>query len=372
MAPDASITLRGRGKEVVKILLLSRYSALGASSRYRSYQYLPYLRGLGHTIEVAPLLGDLYLQRLYAGKSMPALQVLASYAHRKLLLLQKRKYDLLWTEYEAFPWVPYWMESILLSSSVPFVLDYDDAIFHRYDRHPSALVRKLLGRKIDRLMRRSAYVIVGNEYLAARAREAGARRVENLPTVIDLEKYPVVPSHENVDFTIGWIGTPKTVRYLNEIREALQIVSRDAGTRLVTIGTPGFQVDGVPSENRTWSETTEVEEIQKCDVGIMPLADGAWERGKCGHKLIQYMGCSLPVVASPVGVNSTIVEEGKNGFLASTTDQWVKALRTLKENRSLRSEMGRSGRSKVEQCYSLQVAAPRLASVLAESVKGNR
>jgi glycosyltransferase involved in cell wall biosynthesis len=369
VAPGAPTDFPGRGIEVVKILLLSRYSSLGASSRYRCFQYLPYLRGLGHTVEVAPLLSDVYLQRLYAGKSVPVLDVVAAYVRRKLLLLQKRKYDLLWIQYEAFPWVPYWMESILLLSSVPFVLDYDDATFHRYDRQPSALVRKLLGGKIDRLMRRSACVIAGNEYLASRARETGARKVELLPTVIDLEKYPLAPSPQNTEFTIGWIGTPRTVHYLNEIREALQIVARDGGIRLVTIGTPGFQMEGVRCENRPWSESTEVEEMQKFDVGVMPLVDGAWERGKCGFKLIQYMACSCPVVGSPVGVNKEIIRPGVNGFTATTTAEWVDALRILKADKLGRQRMGAEGRRIVEQNYCLKRTAPALARMLEEAAK---
>ena len=351
----------------MRILLLSRYAPLGASSRYRCYQYLPYLRGLGHTVEVAPLLSDGYLRRLYTAQTIPALEVIGSYIHRKLLLLQKRKYDLVWIQYEAFPWVPYWMESILLSSSVPVVFDYDDATFHRYDQHPSALVRKLLGGKIDRLMRRSACVIAGNEYLASRAREAGASKVEILPTVVDLEKYPVVPLPHNDDFAIGWIGTPRTVHYLNAIREALQILAQEGGIRLVTIGTPGFQMAGVPCENRPWSETTEVEEMQKFDVGVMPLVDGAWERGKCGFKLIQYMACSRPVVGSAVGVNKDIIQQGVNGFTAATTGEWVDALRILKADKLGRQRMGAEGRRIVEQKYSLQRAAPALARLLEET-----
>jgi glycosyltransferase involved in cell wall biosynthesis len=286
-------------------------------------------------------------------------------------MLQKRKYDLLWIEYEAFPWVPYWMESMLLSSSVPFVLDYDDAIFHRYDMHGSALVRAALGNKIDLLMRRSTMVIAGNEYLAGRARESGARRVEIVPTVIDLDKYPEAAPQPSAEFTVGWIGTPKTVHYLNGIREALQIVGKEGGMKVVTVGSDGFALAGVPCEHRPWNESTEVAEMQKFDAGVMPLVDGPWERGKCGHKLIQYMGCSRPVVASPVGVNKKIVEQGETGFLASSTEEWVTALRTLKENRSLRLEMGKNGRTKVEREYSLQVAAPRLASILAQCVKGS-
>ena len=351
----------------VKILLLSRYDNLGASSRYRSYQYLPHLRSCGFEIDVAPLLSNAYLQRLYSADRIPVADVVASYVRRKLLLLKKRSYDLIWIEYEAFPWVPAWMELILLSSRVPFVLDYDDAIFHRYDRHSSGLVRSFLGRKIDRVMSQATLVVAGNEYLASRAREAGARRVEILPTVIDLEKYPLNGANRSEMFTIGWIGTPKTVHYLNEIREALQVVCKERTARLVTIGATGFSLPDVPGENKPWSDATEVQEIQKFDVGVMPLVDGPWERGKCGHKLIQYMGCGKPVVASPVGVNSSIVDEGKTGLLASTTEEWVKALNALKQDEGLRLEMGRKGRAKVESRYSLQVTAPLMAALLNEA-----
>jgi glycosyltransferase involved in cell wall biosynthesis len=372
LATGAAADVREGGARGVRILLLSRYSSLGASSRYRSYQYLPFLRSRGHAVDIDPLLGDLYLRRLYSGERAPIVDVLASYVRRKMKLLLSRKYDLLWIEYEAFPWMPYWMESLIIPSAVPYVVDYDDAVFHRYDKNSSSLVRRLLGSKIDRVMGSSALVIAGNEYLADRARKAGARRVEILPTVIDLEKYPVVDPPRNDVFTIGWIGTPQTMRYLQGIQEALKIVCKDNGARLRTIGAASIALDGVPIEAKSWSESTEVEEMQKFDVGIMPLADGLWERGKCGHKLIQYMGCSRPVVASPVGANSMIVEEGKTGFLASTAGEWVKAFQTLKDNQDLGNSMGRNGRKKVEQNYSLSIAAPRLATYLEDTAKGSR
>ena len=351
----------------MKILLLSRYDTLGASSRYRCLQYLPYLRSHGHTVDVSPLMSNLYLQRLYAGERVPVLDVLSAYVRRKLRLLQKRKYDLIWMQYEALPWVPYWMESMLLTSSIPVVIDYDDATFHRYDRHASALVRAMLGGKIERLMRKASCVIAGNEYIAGRARGSGARRVEKLPTVVDLAKYPVAPPPQNETFTVGWIGTPRTVHYLNEIREAVQSVARDGGIRFVTIGTPGFRIEGVPCENRAWSEATEVQEMQKLDVGVMPLIDGDWERGKCGFKLIQYMACSCPVIGSPVGVNSEIIQKGINGFTASSTQEWVDALRTLKADWELRKRMGAEGRRTVEQRYCLEQTAPTLARLLEET-----
>jgi glycosyltransferase involved in cell wall biosynthesis len=356
----------------MKILLLGRYSNLGASSRYRSYQYLSYLRSLGHDIIVKPLLNDLYLERLYSGKRLPMLEVIASYFQRVVYLLQSQQYDVIWLEYEALPWLPYWFESILFKSNVPYIVDYDDAIFHRYDQHSSSVVRILLGKKIGHVMRRSALVIAGNDYIAGYAREAGAPNVEILPTVVDLKKYPLAPLPRNDIFTIGWIGTPRTSHYLLQIQDALKQFCENRGNRLVVIGASSLDLKDIQFEIKPWVEATEVSDMQKFDVGIMPLIDSPWERGKCGHKLIKYMACSLPVIASPVGVNRNIVEHGVNGFLASNIADWVKGLITLRENHSLRETMGKAGRRKVEEYYCTAVTAPKLASLITEIVEKNK
>jgi glycosyltransferase involved in cell wall biosynthesis len=120
----------------------------------------------------------------------------------------------------------------------------------------------------------------------------------------------------------------------------------------------------IATDIRPWTEDREVDDILDFDVGIMPLRDGLWELGKCGYKLIQYMACGRPVVASPIGVNRQIVEHGVNGYLAATADEWVIALRTLRDDQGLRDKLGRNGRKKVEGHYCLQVTAPRLAELL--------
>jgi glycosyltransferase involved in cell wall biosynthesis len=125
---------------------------------------------------------------------------------------------------------------------------------------------------------------------------------------------------------------------------------------------PGVAKDVLP-----WSEDSEVAQIQSFDVGIMPLPDGPFEQGKCGYKLIQYMACGLPVVASPVGVNTRIVEQGTTGFQASTDTEWVEALVKLAQDAGMRAALGKAGRTKVEQEYSLQVTAPRLLQIISEA-----
>jgi glycosyltransferase involved in cell wall biosynthesis len=351
----------------MKVLLLSRYSQLAASRRYRFDQYLPYLREVRVDVSVTSLLGDGYVERLYAGQGSGYAVISRAYLSRMCQVLASRRFDLLWVQMEAWPWLPGWLESALMKAAPRYVVDYDDAWFHRYDRHSSGLVRRLLGGKIDAVMRRAALVVAGNEYIAERARRAGAGRVEILPTVIDLAKYQDTPQPNNREFTIGWIGSPSTEVYLRDIRPALEEVCRDGRARVVTIGANSPGLDGLPVELKPWRAETETAELQQFDVGVMPLRDSLWERGKCGFKLIQYMACARPVVASPVGMNREIVTDGVNGFLAETQEEWVRALRKLKADAALRRRMGEAGRARVEERYCLQVTAPRLTRLLREA-----
>jgi glycosyltransferase involved in cell wall biosynthesis len=353
----------------MKILLLSRYSRLGASSRLRSYQYLPYLKAQGIDVEVAPLLGDDYIKDLYAGRRKDMGAIFRAYIRRLGRLLKSSSFDMLWVEKEILPWLPAWAEEILAHLGIPYVVDYDDAVFHRYDMHQRVMMRVLLGRKIDVVMRRAALVIAGNKYLMDRARRAGAERVEYLPTVIDLDRYRPEPRGTDLDFKIGWIGSPATAKYLYLVHPAVAEVCRDGNTRLVLVGSGQVELDDVPTETRPWSEYTEVADIQSFDVGIMPMSDEPWSLGKCGYKLIQYMACARPVVASPVGVVPKMIENGINGFLAITKTDWVNAFCALRHNRRLRERMGKAGRIKVEKQYCIQVTAPLLVSLLREIVK---
>ena len=351
----------------MRILLLSRYTPAAASSRYRMYQYVPYLEQHGCKVTIAPLLSDRYVKNLYAGKPIPMGEVLGSYISRVRLLVQQDSYDRVWLQQEGLPWVPDAIESRLFRARVPLLVDHDDAYFHRYDRHSLGIVRLLLGRKIDSVMRRASLVVAGSRYLADRARASGASRVERLPTVVDLDRYQVIERDKKGPFTIGWIGSPGTSKYLRAIRSTLQAVVSNGAARFVAIGAASGDLEGFPGEVRPWSSEKEVAELRQCDVGIMPLPDEPWERGKCGFKLIQYMACGLPVVASPVGANMDIVESGKDGFLANTPDEWIKALSILRDDRKLRMEMGANGRKKVEKRYCLAVTAPRILQLFRET-----
>lgn len=351
----------------MRVLLLTRYSRAAASSRLRAMQYLPWLEAAGVEVVSLPLLGDDYVQKLYREGSGRSLSLLPAYWRRLRILLSARHFDLLWIEKELFPWLPALAEILLGACRIPYVVDYDDALFHRYDLHPRSWVRALLAGKIDRVMRHAALVVAGNDYIAARARQAGARRVEILPTSVDLARYAMEPRGSDGPFTIGWIGTPVTAKYLSLLEPVLAGLSRESDVRIMIVGGGEAALAGVAAERRPWREEKEAADIRQFDVGIMPLPDEPWERGKCGYKLIQYMACGKPVIASPVGVNRHIVVPGENGFLAASHEEWLEALRQLRADPLLRQRMGLAGRAEVERCYSLQVNAPKLLQWLREA-----
>ena len=356
----------------MRALMLPRYGSLGASSRLRMLQYIPTLEGAGIHVDAAPLLGDGYISDLYSGRISPT-RVLRAYVRRLWILWTARGYELTWLEKEFFPWLPAWVERLLVPSRMPLVVDYDDAIFHRYDQHRSWLVRWVLGRKIDRVMRSADLVIVGNDYLAERARAAGAAHVEWLPTVVDLQRYPPRAIKEPSDnVIIGWIGSPATAHYLHLVAEALVAVASRHAVRCIAIGARRDQVSGTPFEAWPWSEPTEVSMLYQFDIGIMPLPNEPWEQGKCGYKLIQYMACGLPVVASPVGVNKEIVQQGETGELAGSAAEWVQAIERLVMDAALRGRMGAAGRRRVEATYSLQAQARRLIGLLRSAAPGGQ
>lgn len=355
--------------DVERIVILSRYDRNGASSRVRFMQYIPALERAGFTVEVFPLFEREHLEAIYRGQR-PWLASAGQLLRQWRKLRSLRAGDLVWMESEALPWVPWLIETRILRNDQIIVSDYDDAVFHRYDLHRFAFIRWTLGRKIDRVMRRSNAIFVGNDYLRQRAVMAGGRNITHLPTVVDTETYR--PSNRRIArdvLTVGWIGTPVTwKKYVAPLVSMLE--------QALAAGCHRFRAIGVKSEADQvgiitfipWSEQGEVAEIQELDVGIMPLPDSPWERGKCGYKLIQYMACGLPVIASPVGVNREIVTHGVNGFFAEAPEEWLQALSTLLEDAMLREQMGAEGRRRIEQHYSLH----RYTPVVVETFKALR
>ena len=350
----------------MRILMLTRYSRKGASSRLRSYQFVDMLNDNGIETDIEPLFDDACLAAVYRNESLPLHKRLAPLFSRAKRLLRAAEHDLVWIEKEALPFVPWLIERLASSRMPPYIVDYDDALFHRYDQHANPLIRAGLGRKIDHVMARAACVIAGNSYLAARATRAGARRVEIIPTVLDPDRYGRQVTDASDRFRIGWIGTPVTAKYLQAIAPALSRAQRDLGADVVLVGSGPVELSGVKPTILDWSEETEAASIAGFSVGIMPLPDTPWERGKCGYKLIQYMASGIPVVASPVGANRDIVQDGQNGFLAGDTDDWFASFHRICNDPALASRLGEKGRADVCEKYSIEQAGRRIVRIVRE------
>jgi glycosyltransferase involved in cell wall biosynthesis len=350
---------------LIRVLALTRYDRMGASSRLRFLQYRDALQSKGITVECAPFFDDIYLARLYAGQSLRPDHVARYYLRRFSKLISANDYDVLWVEKDALPWLPAVVEAIWLGR-VPYVLDMDDAWYHQYQRNGRFAFGGILTKKFEALVRQSAAVIVGNSYLKDWAHSHGARKLVLLPTAVDLKRYPNAKRPVRPTFNIGWLGQPTTARYLEIAAEALRTVCASPSTQVSVIGGGPFVADylGLPATYRDWSETTEYNALSSFDVGIAPLSPGPWEFGKSGFKIIHYMAATLPVVASRVGAHTEIVQHGKTGFLVDSKDEWIDSLISLRDDVVLRQSMGQAGRALVEERYSLQANVDLLADTL--------
>ena len=325
---------------MINILGLALYGPLAASHRVRLGQYRKGLLALGVDLHVQSLLGNDYLQSRFRGGRVPFAPVLDAGVDRLRLLLSERRFDAAIVHCELFPLVPGWLERAVLR--MPYIYDFDDAFYLRYRSGRLGALSSLLGGKFDRVMRGAAAITAGNAHLAAYAGALNPK-VTVLPSVVDTDHFSPSTRHESPVFTVGWIGSPSTATYLQSLVVPLRRLGETTPARLVVVGGKAPQIENVDVFEIPWSEDREVDLINTFDVGVMPLPDDEWARGKCGFKLVQYMACGVPVVASRVGANSDLVTP-ECGFLAATDDQWVDALKHLREQPLVRQRMGESAR----------------------------
>jgi glycosyltransferase involved in cell wall biosynthesis len=363
----------------LRALFLTKYGRRAASTRHRYLQFFPFLEQSGIECVTSELFDDRYLARLFDEDRLDLASVTRGYARRIGELRRVGRFDLVVLYKEAAPYLPATFERLLGRLRVPYVYDFDDAVFQQYEGNRHWIVRTLFGRKMHTVIERSALVFAGNEHLARFARRFNSR-VEVVPTVVDTSVFvPVSAPRAGAPVVIGWLGSPTTASYLTLLQDVWrQIAAAGCGAcrlRLVGAGPVGPAIAGampptgaaeIAVDLRRWSERAEVAELQGFDIGIMPLTDDEWARGKCGFKLIQYMACGLPVVASPVGVNAEIVRDGQTGFLCRTPEEWAARLRTLAADPAMRRRMGQAGRALAQERWSLESWAPTVARLLRE------
>ena len=342
------------------------------SSRFRVLQFVPHLQRLGHECLVLPSRPEKYSSLPLLGFRLSG-QVKRWNRRRDLAAVERWSPDVVVLERELFSDGTFDVEQALRSITKRLVLDIDDGLFvlHRH--------------KFEVLCGLSDHVIAGNELLATRVRAINPR-VTVIPTCVDVGKYSRgvesgerrVGSQANSALStphsllsLGWTGTAANIEYLDVLREPLKTLAREFPIELVVIAESdgplkrlGFDREGIRTRFVRWSEANEVADLSTFDVGLMPMPENDWTRYKCGLKILQYMAAGIPAVASPVGVNSEIIRHGVNGWLATTTDEWIFVLRQLlsEPNRSI--AVVEAARRTVAESYSVQAQLPRLIACL--------
>lgn len=309
--------------------------------RYRVLQYLPYLEDQGVEASVY-YYGSAGLSRFGFYRTLHRYDVL--YLHRKL-----------------FSPMEFWY---VRKKARRMVFDFDDALMYRSSgsKNPHSRSRRL---KFSRTVSGVDWVVAGNEFLKSETHPYQPN-VTVVPTSIDLSRYEVKKGPaKGEEVILGWMGSGSTLKYLKHLMPTLErVAQRCPQVRLKIVCDQFLEGNVLKVIKKPWSSEEEITDLQSFDIGLMPLSDDPWARGKCALKIIQYFGVGVPVVCSPVGMNREIVEPGVNGFWAATDEEWEERLVELIESRDLRHEMGLRGRRKVEGNYTVAVNAPRLLKVL--------
>ncbi len=350
-----------------RILALAPYPNESADTRYRITQFIPTLKTAGWEVDLQPFMN----QRLFHIYNQPGnlpekiLFTGLGFLKRVFNIINTIQYDGIWLHKEAFAFGPPWFEKAL-SKRVNFILyDMDDAFWTHPPQFRQIGSRIRDPQRIQKMLGLSQCVLAGNRYLQNFAQQF-APWVELFPTVLDTERYKIRNEIDDGWVTIGWVGRWSSAPYLSVISRSLEsIIRKFPQTKIKLIGADQNPFpESIPVEIVPWRLDEELKAISAFDIGIMPLPDDEYSKGKCGFKLLQYMALGIPGVASPVGVNSEIIQDGENGFLAANETEWTEKLSRLVENYSLRRNIGIAGHTTVEKQFSLKHVAPRLIEII--------
>jgi glycosyltransferase involved in cell wall biosynthesis len=353
----------------VKVLAFAPYPAGGASTRYRITQFAPALAAHGIDLTVDSLHSEAAFRRLYqpSGLLAKARDWAQAGARRLERVGHAGEYDVILLHRELWPMRGLLHERALFAKNPRWVFDLDDAVWLPNVSEANRRLAALKAPGKSRWVRGHARAVTaGNRSLLEWAEEglAPGARAFLAPTALDVARWRPAASRSAGPVTLGWIGTHTTAHYLDALEPALAALrARHPGLRFRAIGAdvelPGWDVECVP-----WSLDTEVAALQGVDIGLSPLPDTDWARGKCGLKLLQYMAVGAAAVASRVGAHLEIAPGGQGARLAQDTDEWLEAMSGLVTDAQARAELGAAGRKTVIERYSIEAVAPVLRDAL--------
>ncbi len=345
------------------------------SQRYRFEQFEPYWREHGWSADHAWLIDAEDDPWFYApGNLGRKTLIFAKSVHRRWMhTRQAPAHDIVFVQREAFMTGSTFFERAFKRTGVPLIYDFDDAIWQMDVSDGNRRLRWLKnpGKTADLIAMADA-VIAGNDYLADYAVHHNPR-VQVIPTTIDTDAYPVVPVRRDGPVRIVWTGSPTTIRHLVTALPVLRRLKHRYGDRLrfTVIGDPSFHDADLGVRGQAWDPHTEAADLAVGDIGIMPLPDEEWSKGKCALKGLQYMALGLPVVLSAVGANNGVVQDGINGFTALSVEEWTNKLARLIEDADLRDRIGREARRTVEQRYSVRAWRDAYLDLFNGTIKRN-
>jgi glycosyltransferase involved in cell wall biosynthesis len=360
----------------MKILFLVPYP-LGESpsQRFRFEQYFNALLMAGHSYVVRSFLSSNGWKIIYSkGNAGKKISTIVGGGFRRIwVLFSIAAYDMVFVHREAAPVGPPVFEWIIAKVfRKKIIYDFDDAIWLTDNTSETAFEKMIRWRsKVGSICKWSFKVSCGNEYLCDYARQFNDNVVLN-PTTIDTHYHKPQAKPDNHQIVIGWTGSHSTLKYLDEVVPALQKIPRVV---FLIISNSTISLPVPSARNIAWKKETEITDLAQLDIGIMPLPDDEWSKGKCGFKALQYMAMEIPAVVSPVGVNTKIVTNGVDGFVCGTTAEWITALEKLVNDPALRKKLGAAGRKKVDRDYSVSSNTSNFLSLFDRSamiVKANR
>lgn len=327
----------------MKILFLVRDKNHPAP-RYRVAQYLNYLNEHGIQTDVMTVPKSVWQWWPLARKT----------GNWDIIFIQKKRIT------------PFWLKQLRRRSRL--IYDFDDAVMFNSSRHASPDAPARMAQFINTVKNVDA-VIAGNNYLKSMA-EPHNTKIWVIPTSIETKRYPQKESVDSANVILGWVGGGKSLVFLKSLQAALDRIHEQYKNTVLKIVCNDFFGGGqMPIIKKEWSEPEEVQDITSFDIGLAPLPDDPWSRGKCGTKLLQCMAAGVPSIASPVGVHNEIIKDSINGFLAADDNEWIDKLGRLVKNASLRKQIGLAGRRTVETGYSINTNAPKLLDIIKEVLK---
>jgi glycosyltransferase involved in cell wall biosynthesis len=340
------------------LIIVAHRPQRSPSQRYRFEQYLLFLEANGFEFTFSPLLNEKQDKVFYSrGNFIRKILILLNTLWIRAKDVKRFKdFDVLFIQREALFFGTSYIEKRAYDSGKYVIFDFDDSIWIT-DTSPGNKKFEWVknARKFFDNVKYAHTVIAGNTYLANHT--GIPERTFVIPTTIDTDFHQsLVQEKSNHVITIGWAGSISTVRHFETLIPVLIQLKKEFGDKLQfkLMGQTGYYHPELPVESVNWSHTEEVSILNSFDIGIMPLPDDEWTKGKCGLKALTYMACAVPTVASPVGVNVEIIEHEKSGFLASTPEEWLNYLRELCTDSSLRKRIGEAGRERVEESYSVE------------------